>query len=238
MLLETDLPIPPVELVHALSPEERTILERHCWTLTVAQSPENKRAEALLDIYDRDLLRGGDLIEFAAQFGIKPARVYQLVVHARKIRIMFDSTMVESNIMPNAERQTRYLDVDDPVTDWLEAVELNHGRRATARLVKQVVDAAIERIHRPPLTTTRTEHTRLVMGSSESPEWYTPINVLDLVYQVFDVELDPCSNSHVTPNVKTATRYTKADDGLSKVWEGTVYLIPRMVKRLAAGRTS
>jgi hypothetical protein len=40
------------------------------------------------------------------------------------------------------------------------------------------------------------------------------------------IDLDPCSNSHTNPNVPARVLYTKEDDGLSKIWQGNVYLNP------------
>lgn len=63
--------------------------------------------------------------------------------------------------------------------------------------------------------------------SSASPEWYTPPAVIDLVLRVLGaIDLDPCSNSHETPNVPAARHYTRVDDGLAQPWMGRVYLNP------------
>jgi len=73
----------------------------------------------------------------------------------------------------------------------------------------------------------RDNHVMRVMGSSESPEWYTPQEIIRLVVTFLGgVDLDPCSNSHETPNVPARTLYTKDDDGLAHTWLGKVYLNP------------
>lgn len=70
-------------------------------------------------------------------------------------------------------------------------------------------------------------HTMRVMGSSESPEWYTPKHIIKLVVDLFgEIDLDPCSNSHESPNVPAKKHYTKEDDGLSQPWTGRVYVNP------------
>lgn len=79
-----------------------------------------------------------------------------------------------------------------------------------------------------------------VMGSSESPEWYTPRHIIDRVVKVFgEIDLDPCSNSRDTPNVPALNHFTAADDGLAREWFGRVYMnppygdeIPQWVDRL------
>lgn len=70
-------------------------------------------------------------------------------------------------------------------------------------------------------------HIMRVMGSSDSPEWYTPRHIVDLVRQMFGtVDTDPCSNSHESPTVPARILYTKEDDGLSYTWTGKTYLNP------------
>lgn len=62
---------------------------------------------------------------------------------------------------------------------------------------------------------------------SDSPEWYTPPAVIDLVLRVLGtIDLDPCSNSHTAPTVPATRHYTVEDDGLSQPWTGRVYLNP------------
>lgn len=73
----------------------------------------------------------------------------------------------------------------------------------------------------------RDVHVMRVMGSSDSPEWYTPRNIVDLVCQMFgEIDTDPCSNSHESPTVPARVLYTKEDDGLSSTWTGKTYLNP------------
>lgn len=73
----------------------------------------------------------------------------------------------------------------------------------------------------------RDAHVMRVMGSSDSPEWYTPSDIIDRVCKMFgEVDTDPCSNSHETPAVPASTLYTKEDDGLSQIWRGRTYLNP------------
>lgn len=63
--------------------------------------------------------------------------------------------------------------------------------------------------------------------SSETPEHYTPKDFLFYVYECLgDVDLDPCSNSKVSPNVNAELVYTADDDGLSKEWGGKVFMNP------------
>jgi phage N-6-adenine-methyltransferase len=72
-----------------------------------------------------------------------------------------------------------------------------------------------------------TEH---AANTSTSDEWYTPENVLKVIYDalgdVFD--LDPCSptrNAEKAP-VKARKYYTQKNDGLSLPWHGIVFMNP------------
>jgi phage N-6-adenine-methyltransferase len=88
------------------------------------------------------------------------------------------------------------------------------------------------------------------MFSSDSPEWYTPRHVLDLVVRVLGaIDLDPCSNGHETPAVSAAQHFTQDDDGLSQEWHGRVFMNPpygpvikdwvqKLVDEFASGRTT
>jgi site-specific DNA-methyltransferase (adenine-specific) len=40
------------------------------------------------------------------------------------------------------------------------------------------------------------------------------------------ITLDPCSNSHASPNVPATVHYTQGDNGLNHNWEGNVFLNP------------
>lgn len=69
--------------------------------------------------------------------------------------------------------------------------------------------------------------TRAAYASSESPEWYTPNVILERVLPVLGpdgIDLDPCADAGHT--VAARDYYTKADDGLSQGWYGTVYMNP------------
>jgi len=70
--------------------------------------------------------------------------------------------------------------------------------------------------------------TMTVMGSSESPEWYTPQRIIDLTLELFNgtIDTDPCSNSKTNPAVPATFLYTKQDDGLTQIWHGAVYMNP------------
>lgn len=80
-------------------------------------------------------------------------------------------------------------------------------------------------------------NTQFERSTCATDEWYTPKEIIDALGK-FD--LDPCAP--VVPLWKTAeVQYDKFDDGLSKKWEGRIWLNPpysrplieQFVKRLA-----
>jgi ParB family chromosome partitioning protein len=59
------------------------------------------------------------------------------------------------------------------------------------------------------------------------PEWYTPAVYLEAVRDVLGrIELDPASSEIAQQTVRARTYYTLEDDGLSKDWQGRVYMNP------------
>lgn len=70
------------------------------------------------------------------------------------------------------------------------------------------------------------EHSRRVMCSSESVEWYSPPHIVALATDFLGGEIDIDPAWHPKSPVRAATTYTKADDGLSKSWKGRCYINP------------
>lgn len=63
--------------------------------------------------------------------------------------------------------------------------------------------------------------------TSNSVEWYTPDSIIERAMLCMGgIDLDPCSNSHETPNIPAQRHFTKEDDGLSQPWAGRVYMNP------------
>lgn len=61
------------------------------------------------------------------------------------------------------------------------------------------------------------EKTLNVHFSSETDQWSTPQDFYDKLDKVFHFTLDPCADDN---NAKAPSYYTKADDGLSRSWDG------------------
>lgn len=64
--------------------------------------------------------------------------------------------------------------------------------------------------------------------TSETDEWYTPKEIIESVLEVFggQIDVDPCSNSSVNPNVPAVSHFTKVDNGLLRAWCGKIYMNP------------
>ena len=123
-------------------------------------------------------------------------------------------------ILPATESQARplaRLEPDEQRIVWQQAVDTAPNGKVTAAHVQSVVDERKAAVA-PAMA---------VHYSSETPEHYTPQEVIDLVIACMGgIDLDPCSNSHDAPSVPAAMHYTKEDDGLCQEWRGTVYMNP------------
>ncbi|HSV98974.1 MAG TPA: DNA N-6-adenine-methyltransferase [Sedimentisphaerales bacterium] len=79
-------------------------------------------------------------------------------------------------------------------------------------------------------------HARLdALFSSATAEWNTPATIIEPVLRVLGtIDIDPCSNSNVNPNIPAKLQYTKQDDGLAQPWQGRVYMNPPYGRDIAA----
>lgn len=55
-------------------------------------------------------------------------------------------------------------------------------------------------------------------------EYYTPEDLLDHIYRIMPISVDPASPP--LPTVKAEKHYTKTDNGLTQPWEGNIFLNP------------
>lgn len=70
-----------------------------------------------------------------------------------------------------------------------------------------------------------------VHGSSAVEDWCTPPEVLEIVSEAQGgIDTDPCANADSV--VPCSTRWTKADDGLSKPWPGFSFSNPEYGRAL------
>jgi ParB-like chromosome segregation protein Spo0J len=75
---------------------------------------------------------------------------------------------------------------------------------------------------------------KFITGTNESSsEWWTSDFIKKPVYDFFgDIDLDPCSNSIINPNIKAKKYYTKEMNGLNRPWVGKVFVNPPFSKGL------
>lgn len=74
--------------------------------------------------------------------------------------------------------------------------------------------------------TSKTDSFRAIT-SSESVEWYTPPNIINLVKDVLGViHIDPASSDRAQEWINATTYYTTRDNGLNKPWHGNLWLNP------------
>jgi len=175
--------------------------------------------EALAGIRDGRLYRAeyATFEDYCQQrWGLAWRTAYRLMDAAAVVGNLSHGT----EMLPTNERQTRPLtslppDVQREV--WARAVETAPDSKVTAAHVERVVEdlrsGAI--------------HSRMVMTSSESNEWYTPANIIDLAHAVMEgIDLDPASCEQANNVVKATTYYSIEDNGLSCPWYGRVWLNP------------
>lgn len=64
-------------------------------------------------------------------------------------------------------------------------------------------------------------------------EWYTPAALVDAARQVLgEIDLDVASSAKANETVGAKNFYTVADDGLTKIWRGRVFMNPPYQRRL------
>src|SRR6266550_2539632 len=70
------------------------------------------------------------------------------------------------------------------------------------------------------------EHNHRAQGTGEN-EWYTPSKYIELARVVLgSISLDPASSAKAQAIIKAKVFFSVQDDGLSKAWNGTVWLNP------------
>lgn len=105
----------------------------------------------------------------------------------------------------------QYFEDDEPLSDYEQSIASNYN-------------PAIE--YTPAPVSPRAQQFG-VMVSSETNEWYTPGNVIELARTVLgDIDLDPASCADANDTVRAASYYDQEVNGLAQPWEGRVWLNP------------
>lgn len=198
--------------------------------------------EALLEIKKEKLYRVGyaTFDEYCQKRWGIGIRQSQRLIRASKVvhNLQKDDQLV---VLPTSEYQIRTLAELEPEQQrqvWQEVTQNNEN--VTGKLVEEAVkslnpndatencpsisDADIKTIQNTSLQ---------VHFSSESYEWYTPKNIIDAtIHLMGEIDLDPCSNSSVNPNVPAKKHFTKLENGLIISWNGNVYMNPPYGKEI------
>lgn len=114
---------------------------------------------------------------------------------------------------------------------WINARTGEPYDERHVRFVRQVFERGAELTPRPAFRELYQQIANAKMTvhhSSETVEHYTPADILKTVRLIFgDIpDLDPCSNSHESPNVEARHHFTRDDDGLQQPWSGRVFMNP------------
>lgn len=175
--------------------------------------------QALLEIRDGRLYRAdyGTFENYCRdRWGFVQQHATRLI-RASEAMINLKSEPIGS--LPVVESQVRPLTRLEPEQQreaWQEAVKTASNGKMTAAHVAEVVER-----HTVPKPEKHAVH-----FSSETPEHYTPQEIIDaVIHCIGAIHLDPCSNPG-EPNVPAGRHYTAAEDGLSLPWFGRVYMNP------------
>lgn len=233
------------ELITISEAEARAITERIKQSLTEARC-------LLLEMYERE---GWKALGYESwreygqvEFGYSESRIYQLMDAAKVERNI--STMVEKSIPERHLRPLTRLEPEQQSAAYQQAVETAPNGKVTAAHVEEVAkqfkpagdkqarvsyqdiddgwgnydedDGLAVRIE---ATTPETAPKLAIHFSSNTPEHYTPQNIIDAVVEFFgEIDLDPCADpGHHIP---AKMHYEEKDNGLIKPWHGKVYMNP------------
>lgn len=235
-----------------LTEDEETALDRCETTIERGLKTFYAVGNALVEIRDERLYRKayGTFEDYCQErWGMSKTHANRLIASADTIDNLTPIGVIPDN---EAQiRPLTRLEPDQQREAWQRAVETAPNGKVTAAHVEQVVrDIDIPRtpentdligngvddVLDPPMEPAQLldlppaahdahdvrSPLMRVMGSSESPEWYTPQHVIDRVLKVFggEIDLDPCSNSDdpVLANVRASRYFTQHTDGLSQPW--------------------
>jgi len=180
---------------------------------------------ALAEIRDRKLYRAEhktfedycrDRWGFGSDYARRQIRAAQTIENLKTEPIGSVFPTTESQVRPLAR-----LEPDEQVVAWREAVETSPNGKVTAAHVERVVKKRAEPSPRPEPGPGKLA----VHFSSETPEHYTPKEVIDAVVACLGgIDLDPCAD--MGHSVPAGAHFTIEDDGLKQVWAGRVYMNP------------
>lgn len=95
------------------------------------------------------------------------------------------------------------------------------------KVLREAPQEDIEAIERGEMTVNKAVNNLIVTKYTGNEEWYTPKKYIDMAREVLGkIDIDPASNAFANQTVQATTFYTKKDDGLTKEWQGKMWLNP------------
>jgi phage N-6-adenine-methyltransferase len=130
---------------------------------------------------------------------------------------------------------------ETPINDKLPSLDeagIDKNLAKLSRKYTAVSDAEFERVlteRRETIEAANAKVTVDLLGGSKprgtqgtgENEWYTPADIISAARKVLGViDLDPASSAQAQRNVQALQYFTLADDGLMRMWHGSVWLNP------------
>lgn len=169
-------------------------------------------------LYKRDFKTFEEYCEI--RWNWKRAHAYRLIEAAEVVNEMSPIGDIEQIPIVNNEAQARELakveDKQERLQVWQTVNEIAsiENKPVTAKLVEQV--AAAIRNPQPH-----------VSHNSGNNEWYTPPDIIEAARHCLgSIDLDPATSEFANQTVKAAEIFTVLDNGLTKTWNGNVWLNP------------
>jgi len=138
-------------------------------------------------------------------------------------------TLVEAQVIVSRYKESAQFNFTKPLTVDVPAETLESEPSIPAELElsepAQQTKLSLEPLDKPEqvqaLFSTQT------VKNDPAEQNYTPRYILDAVLTCLgEIDLDPCSNSHHSPNIPAREHFTKEDDGLAHPWRGRVFMYP------------
>lgn len=117
-----------------------------------------------------------------------------------------------------------------PTTNQEASEKLNVSNfiiKQAKKVLRESPQEDIEAIEKGEMTVNKAVNNLIVTKYTGNEEWYTPKKYIDMAREVLGrIDIDPASNAFANQTVQATTYYTKEDDGLTKEWQGKMWLNP------------
>lgn len=169
---------------------------------------------------DNQFIQGGETVslpqrkstsDVAAEIGISERSTQQRIQIAR-------------DILPEVKEAIKDTEIADSTRRLLEIARLDEKKQRDILKHKDVEMGVLIEVSNNDMSERRKTIALLHTGDYES---YTPTNYIEAAREVMgSIDTDPASNEMAQYIVKAKTYYTLEDDGLTKEWEGNIFLNP------------